>query len=208
MMKLRFGASGRRQRGQSIAEFALILPVLAAMLAATLEFGLAFDADMALETASREGARVAGALGNNGTQGVCPDATAEATVDPAIVNAVQTSLTGSGLDLSSVIISIFQADPNGQPLPTVGVTHVNKFAWVWSDAAHPENGGSFVKQAGGDYKACGRHDGTFGGGVYDDVAVSIQYTYTSKTGLLAIFSGGLSMSASAVMPIGPPWRTP
>lgn len=205
MMKLRFGASGRRQRGQSIAEFALILPVLAAMLAATLEFGLAFDADMALETASREGARVAAALGNNGTGGVCPDATAEATVDPAVVNAVQTSLTGSGLDLSSVNISIFQANATGQPLPDgSGITHVNKFSWVWNPT-HTD--GTFVKQSG-DYKACGRHDGTFGLGVYDDVAVSIQYMYTSKTGLLAIFSGGLSMSASAVMPIGPPWRIP
>jgi hypothetical protein len=207
MMKLRFGASGRRQRGQSIAEFALILPVLAAMLAATLEFGLAFDADMALETASREGARVAGALGNNGTGGcgnATNDALAEATVDPAVVGAVQTSLTGSGVDLTSVNIWIFQADPNGQPLVTAGLTHVNKFAWVWNADGIT---GNFVKKSG-DYKACGRHDGTFGLGVYDDVAVSIQYMYTSKTGLLAIFSGGLSMSASAVMPIGPPWRIP
>jgi hypothetical protein len=54
--------------------------------------------------------------------------------------------------------------------------------------------------------ACGRHDGTFGGGIYDDVGVQVQYTYTSKTGLLSFFTNGLPMTAKTVMPIGPPWK--
>jgi Flp pilus assembly protein TadG len=182
-----------RQRGQSIVEFALVLPILATILCAILEFGLAFDADMTLESASREGARVAASLGNDGTQGVCPNATAEAAVDPAIVRAVQASLQGAAVDMTSVQVWIFGSDAAGG-----ANTSINKYSWVVASS-------SFVKQSG-TYTACGRHDGTFGGGIYDSVAVKVLYTYTSRTGLLAIFSGGLPMSAQAVMPIGPPWN--
>jgi hypothetical protein len=191
MMKLRIGLSARRQRGQSVVEFALILPVLAVMLVSVLEFGLAFDADMALEAASRQGARVGAEMGNDGTQGICPNALAESTVDPSIIATVQASLTGAGVNMSSVTVWIYGAGVDGSP-----ITDINKYSWV---------SGAFVKQSG-NYTACGRHDGTFGGGIYDDIGVRIQYTYTSRTGLLAIFTGGLPMSATSVMPIGPPWK--
>jgi Flp pilus assembly protein TadG len=195
MMKLRFGARGQRQRGQSVVEFALILPVLAVMLSALLEFGLAMDSDMALEAASREGARVGASLGNDGTQGICPNTIADdpATgVDAMIVQTVATSLSGAGLDPTSVTVWIYGAAADGS-----ANTAVNKYAWA---------AGAFASTNGHPYTACGRHDGTFGGGAYDDIAVQIFYTYTSKTGLLAVFTGGLPMSAKAVMPIGPPWK--
>jgi len=193
MMKRTRKPDARGQRGQSIAEFALILPILATILVAILEFGMAFDADLALEAASREGARVGASLGNDGTQGICPNATAEAVVDPGIVKTVKSSLLGAGVDMTSVTLWIFGADASGNP-----ATDINKYSW--------NIGTSTFDKLSGNYKACGRHDGTFGGGVYDDIGVQIQYTYTSKTGLLAMFTGGLPMTARAVMPIGPPWQ--
>jgi Flp pilus assembly protein TadG len=193
MMKRTRKPDARGQRGQSIAEFALILPILATILVAILEFGMAFDADLALEAASREGARVGASLGNDGTQGICPNATAEAVVDPGIVKTVKSSLLGAGVNMTSVTIWIFGADASGNP-----ATDINKYSWNIGTS-------TFDKQSG-NFTACGRHDGTFGGGVYDDIGVQIQYTYTSKTGLLAIFTGGLPMTARAVMPIGPPWQ--
>jgi len=193
MMKRTRKPDARGQRGQSIAEFALILPILATILVAILEFGMAFDADLALEAASREGARVGASLGNDGTQGICPNATAEAVVDPGIVKTIKSSLIGAGVDMTSVKIWIFGADASGNP-----ATDINKYSW--------NIGTSTFDKLSGNYKACGRHDGTFGGGVYDDIGVQIQYTYTSKTGLLAMFTGGLPMTARAVMPIGPPWQ--
>jgi hypothetical protein len=195
MMKLRFGAHRNRERGQSVVEFALILPVLAVMLSALLEFGLAIDSDMALEAASREGARVAASLGNDGTQGVCPNLIADdaATgVDATIVRTVQTSLGGAGIDLASVEIWIYGAGANGS-----ASTSIDKYSY---------SSGSFSSSNGHPYAACGRHDGTFGAGTFDTIAVQIFYTYHSKTGLLALFTGGLPMSAKAVMPIGPPWK--
>jgi Flp pilus assembly protein TadG len=199
MTKLRLGSNTRRQRGQSLVEFALILPLLAAMLAAVLEFGLVMDADMGLEAASREGARVSAVLGNDGTQGVCTGTrltSAEATVDPAILSTVTASLKSAGIDITRVQVWIFDADTNGSPLVVSGVAQVNKYSGTT---------GSFVSANGDVWKACGRHDGTFGGGSYDDVGVQIQYTYKSQTGVLSFLSGGLPMSATAVMPIGPPW---
>lgn len=195
MMKLFRGAGTSRQRGQSLVEFVIVLPVLAVMLSAVLEFGLAIDADVALEAASRDGARAAASLGNGGTQGVCPNAVADnATtgVDATIVQTVQTSLSGAGVNVTSVQIWIYGAGANGS-----ANTAVNKYAW---------NGSAFASTNGHPYAACGRHDGTFGGGSFDSIGVQIQYTYTSSTGLLAIFTGGLPMTATCVMPIGPPWK--
>ena len=196
MMKSFRGAGTSRQRGQSLVEFGLVLTVMAVMLSAVLEFGLAIDADLALEAASREGARVAATLGNDGTQGICENAIADnaATgVDAMVVQAVQTSLSGGGVALSTVQIWIYQADANGA---AVG-GHINNYTW---------NGSAFASTDGHPYHACGRADGTFGAGAYDSIGVKVQYTYTSSTGLLAIFTGGLKMSAAAVMPIGPPWK--
>ena len=193
MMKRMGKPDARGQRGQSIAEFALILPILATILVAILEFGMAFDADLALEAASREGARVGASLGNDGTQGICPNATAEAVVDPGIVKTVKSSLIGAGVDMTSVKIWIFGADTSGNP-----ATVINKYTWNAGTSTFDKQSGTFL--------ACSRHDGTFGGGVYDFIGVQIQYTYTSKTGLLSFFTGGLPMTAQAVMPIGPPWQ--
>jgi hypothetical protein len=195
MMRWRIGNRSGRERGQSIVEFALVLPLMAVMLCAILEFGLAFDANLGLEAASRQGARTGASLGNFGTQGVCSGvigARAEATVDPAIVNAVQTSLSSAGIAMTSVKISIFGVDKNG-----ITNTGVNKYKWDGSTSA-------FVLDGAYSWLACGRHDGTFGGGIYDAIGVQITYTYTSRTGLLAIFTGGLPMSTKAIMPIGPP----
>jgi Flp pilus assembly protein TadG len=194
-MKLRFRLNSRHQRGQSLVEFAMVLPVMAVMLSAVLEFGFAMDANMALEAASRQGARVGAVLGNDGTQGVCTGSrltTAEATVDPAILDTVKASLTSGGIDFTKVKVWIFLADANGQPT----VNEINKYSWV---------AGAWQSSTGDAWRACDRHDGTFAGGIYDDVGVRIQYTYASRTGLLAVFTGGLPMTTSAIMPIGPPW---
>jgi Flp pilus assembly protein TadG len=55
------GGSGkrrkRRERGQSLVETAVVLPILLLLLAAIIDFGRAFDAYIILTNAAREGAR-------------------------------------------------------------------------------------------------------------------------------------------------------
>jgi Flp pilus assembly protein TadG len=48
---------GRRERGQSLVETAVVLPILLLLVAAIVDFGRAFDAYIVLTNAAREGAR-------------------------------------------------------------------------------------------------------------------------------------------------------
>ncbi len=53
----------RRQRGQSLAEFALLLPLLMTILVGTLDLGRAFYTYVSLTNAAREAARYAAVNG-------------------------------------------------------------------------------------------------------------------------------------------------
>lgn len=102
----------RRSRGQALVEFALIVPLFAIMLFGVIDFGLAFDASIAISNAAREGARlgatqpnataintrvraVAGGLNNSrltititcktSTGGACPGGLAGATRGGSVV---------------------------------------------------------------------------------------------------------------------------
>ncbi|MGH7542315.1 MAG: TadE/TadG family type IV pilus assembly protein [Gemmatimonadota bacterium] len=49
----------RRESGQSLLEFAIILPILLALLVGIFEFGVAWNRKQVLTNAAREGARLA-----------------------------------------------------------------------------------------------------------------------------------------------------
>lgn len=55
-----------RQRGQSLAEFALIFPVMLLVVIAIADFGRIFSAEVAIEAAAREGSDYGAMLGNTG----------------------------------------------------------------------------------------------------------------------------------------------
>ncbi|MFZ5898721.1 MAG: TadE/TadG family type IV pilus assembly protein [Bacillota bacterium] len=57
----------RGETGQSLVEFALILPLLILLLFGTIEFGRVFSSSLVLTNAAREGARL-GAVGKTDTQ--------------------------------------------------------------------------------------------------------------------------------------------
>lgn len=50
--------SGKHQRGQSLVELALVLPVFAVILLAIIDFGMALHASVQVANAAREGARL------------------------------------------------------------------------------------------------------------------------------------------------------
>ena len=134
MLSFRHGPRRRRQRGQSLAEFTLIIPIIMTMALAIAEFGVAFGTNMTMIEASREGARV-GAVLVNGAKALgmasCP--TGAATVDPQIIFAVQRAIESPGSGINPAFIDwihIYQADANGNPVPnttnswTVGTSTV------------------------------------------------------------------------------------
>src|SRR5437867_11354782 len=77
----------RDQRGQSMTEFALVLPILALLLFGVIQFGLVFNNYLTLTDAVRAGARKAAVSRQaadpvgNATQAVL-DSGADITIDP------------------------------------------------------------------------------------------------------------------------------
>src|SRR5918992_177483 len=82
-------ASRRHEEGQTMAEFALVLPMLAVLLFAVMQFGVTFNRYLALTDAVRAGAR-AGAVARHAES---PPATTEERVREAAANLDQAALT-------------------------------------------------------------------------------------------------------------------
>jgi Flp pilus assembly protein TadG len=101
----------RRERAQSLAEFALIVPLFLILVFGIIDFGLGLRAYISLSNATREGARYA-AVGNpagtftSGGSGQCNGSTSTSAV-----GKVCTAMNGLNLtDITSVSVTY----PNGQ----------------------------------------------------------------------------------------------
>jgi Flp pilus assembly protein TadG len=95
----------RSEQGQSLTEFALALPVLALLLFAVIQFGIAFNNYVTLTDATRAGARKAAVSGKE------PNPSATCT---AAIRGSAKDLDQSNLDAS--------CDSNWQPGSDVTVT--------------------------------------------------------------------------------------
>ena len=95
----------RKSRGQSLVEFALIVPILMTLAMTIAEFGVAFGTNMTIMQATKEGARVGAVLGDGSSPlGSCTGLAGAASVDPQIIGAVQRAIesSGSGIVLANV----------------------------------------------------------------------------------------------------------
>jgi hypothetical protein len=167
-----------------MVEFALILPTFLLVLMGALEFGAAYDHRTAMAYAVREGARVGASMGTGGSN--------PASVDAAIIAAVQRGLTDP-IRLENVTsIQIFKSDLNGVPVPG----KVNSY----------DRNGILVGTAG--WPATARITGLNG----DSIGVAVRYDFHPTTplgSLLGLFFGSpppyttLPMSDATVMRLEP-----
>jgi len=81
----------KHEKGQSLVEFALILPLVALLVAGLFDLGRAFFAVITISNAAREGARY-GTLHPDDTQGIC--------------DASWRELQSSGIILDNITVSI------------------------------------------------------------------------------------------------------
>lgn len=81
-----------KDSGQSLVEFALLLPILMGVVIGIFEFGRAWNVDQVLTNAAREGARLA----------VVPSTTSEGDV----IGAIEAALTNAALDPSLATIDV------------------------------------------------------------------------------------------------------
>jgi hypothetical protein len=206
---VRLGArSGRgtrnREDGQSLVEFAMIVPLFLLFLLGLLEFGMVFDHVLTIGYATREGARTGAALANGSKMateslGTCDD------VDSYVVAAVERVLDSPGSpvqgDLADVNqIRIYKATASGGEVGPVN---------VWVPGTGPTVDGSQLNFSRSSYgwDACTRNNGTSNP---DSLGVSISYTYHAVTPLASLlrFFGGpgwsvLPVSDKSVMALNP-----
>jgi hypothetical protein len=190
----------RDERGQAVTEMVLLLPLLLVLVLGVIEFATAIHEGITVAAATREGARVAGALVNGGGtlgcgSGESPNAS---TVDPLIIAAVERVLTGSGAQISLPDVSairIYKSTASGAE--TSGLAN----QWVYSANAGPLIAGQhldFVQQSSA-WSACSRNNVS----PADSAGISIRYVYRGRTPLRYFIPGlgSLNMTDSAVMPL-------
>ena len=101
--------------GQSLAEFAILLPVLMGVVIGIFEFGRAWNVDQVLTNAAREGARLA---------------VIETSSEGDVIEAVETALTNASLDSSLATISVDGVeDTYGSPA-TVQISYPYEFIFL------------------------------------------------------------------------------
>jgi Flp pilus assembly protein TadG len=195
------------QRGQGLVELSTIVPVFLLLLLGMLEFGFAFDQNLTLEYATREGARVGSALANDGGSS-CVRATT--TVDNQIMAAVRRVLLSPGSRVKLVAdpvvgteVLIWKADAAGAPV--AGTT--NRWRYTGPTTGPTVDGQQIgftqISQA---WNPCDRLNST----PTDSIGVSLTYRYDFQTPLAGIlkFLGGTSagqlpMADRTVMALNP-----
>jgi len=198
----------RPQRGQSVVEFALIVPVITLILLGTLEFGLAFNNNLTLEYATREGSRTASGLGNGGSAN-CAGGVDAYLIDEQTVAAVQRILKspGSPIDMANVTeIRLYHANSSGAQIGSQANT------WRYTPGTGPDiDTGAAVERldfsnSTTGWPVCSRVDGPNA----DSIGVQVSYTYNFGTplGALVRLMGGTSLGrldlvAKTVMALNP-----
>jgi hypothetical protein len=184
----------RDPRGQSLVEFAILIPFLMLLILGAIEFGFAFGHHLTLEYATREGARVGASLAAGSDAVDCDD------VDAYIVAAVARVLASSGspVDVSEVRqIRIFRADSAGGETPG----QVN--LWTYAPGAGPAVDGvalDFAPPASPAWSACARVNSQ----PADSIGVSLDYTYRVQTPFLSLMGVNvLPMGDRTVMALNP-----
>lgn len=111
----------RHSRGQAVAEFALVLPVLLLLLFGVFELGRFIFAYETLNSAVREGVRYAIVHGSQSTCPSGPPAAGSYACDPSGANVVgAVDRYAFGLDKSSLIVTVCW----GANCPVQGVTNI------------------------------------------------------------------------------------
>lgn len=191
-------ASGR---GQSLVEFALVLPLMLLILFGMMEFGFVFSHHLTLEYATREGARLGAALGAGTDDAPCSGTSPE-PVDWQIIAAVQRVITSPGSQVPPARINqirIYKATATGAE--TAGVVN------VWVPGSGPTVDGEplqFTPSGGTGWSACGRNSGASP----DSIGISLVYSYGYVTPL-GTFMGivgppTFTISDRTIMALNPP----
>jgi hypothetical protein len=113
-MNISGNTNGRKEKGQSFVEIALIMPILLGALMVAVDFGIAFYMSNLIAVAARDGARIGSELEKTGGNATDPDfAVAQAnTIRNHIQARIPRYLTGR-----QVIVTFYEDDALVGPFP-------------------------------------------------------------------------------------------
>jgi Flp pilus assembly protein TadG len=187
----------RRARGQSLVEFALVFPIFVTMLMGFIEFGMLFNATLAINYSSRDGALAAAEAGN------------ALGSDCIILKMVDAAVTAPTDDSRITQVEIYKATPNGAVIgsPT---TYLRTGTANTTICASVDGSSLFYTQSANGYPETGRCNilaGCGGGSTtVDNVAIRVYYTHQWVTPLRNFVGGGgggISFDRSSVMRMEP-----
>jgi hypothetical protein len=190
----------------------MLVPGFLLILLGMLEFGFAFNHNLTLETATREGARAGAAMADGSQKDVtCGDGTklTAANVDPLIIAAVQRVLEspGSMIDRAQVTsITIYKVSYTGTVMGLSNTWTRTIGAGPAIPCVSPTQNLDFSPPASPGWPAASRTLGA----TPDSIGVSITYTYQFRSalgGILRFFGGSswsqITMTDSTVMALEP-----
>lgn len=183
-----------RERGATLIEAAVVLPILLLVVLGIIEFGLAFKDYLTVSYLSREGARI-GALAGD-----------DAEADCAIVTGLGDLITTHDLERLTRI-EIYKADPDSgaQGSDYNIATYVpGKDPTVCTVPADPVNDGWSFSQAGAGWNPTSRDVsvGTTGGATLDILGVRVILVREWVTGF-GPFSGTATVDESTITRMEP-----
>src|SRR4030088_1159694 len=193
-MVSRWGRVKREDTGQSLVEFALILPVLLLLLVGMMEFALAFNSRDSVFFAARDASMLAAEGGNiDGTDCVVLDRIERDIVSPARPVRVQT-------------VKIFWSDKNGLELSGLE----NLYTRSGSMTCNYGNGTSLTvpySLTTGTYPESLRCDVLAGcGGGHnspDNIGVTITYQHNWVTSVAKISAGTMTFNITSATRVEP-----
>lgn len=172
------GHNSQDERGATLVEFAIVMPLLLLIMISVVEVGVALRDRFAVVSAVQDGARIAAFQGN----------------DPAAdCTAVEAMATFFGSDVADVDrIEIFKADGNGNQIP--GATNTYTYS-----SGDPTTCASWSKSVS--WPSTSRQV-IVGGSPLDIVGVRVRYERSWITGFPP-FDGEFTINESAINRVEP-----
>jgi Flp pilus assembly protein TadG len=174
METVRFSGRGARSQGQTLTEFALIVPVLMVLIMGVLDGALLMFSVGTARYGAAEGSRVAATLGN------------VATTDTQVLGTIRNIVSGTQL-FTVDEVDIYKLNQDGNGNLTQDLANTNKYAL---------DGTSLN---GTPWPASSRN---VGNGTSDFIGVTVNYRYTWKAGFFAPL-GPLKTTAVSYVRIEP-----
>jgi TadE-like protein len=186
----------RDDRGQAMAEFGLVLPLFILLVVGLIEFALAFNANLAINFASREATLVAAESGN--------DSIADCRILESIENSIDNPSDAAGIST----VRIYRAGINGNELAANVYQRGGNITCTFWDGIEDQEITVHYTLLQEDYPATDRCNQLQGcdGVPLDTIGVAINYRHSWATpiaGFVTLSGTGVDFTISNAMRMEP-----